>query len=177
MYRSERRQQWQFRWRRWFLKTECWLILLDGVDILDGFEGLVDRDRLAGEDGLVYAEGGRVDGDDATVGGDLVAHGENEHIAGDEVFGADLFGGALTNDVGGVGAVLLERVDGLVSVTLLNDTDGSIGNEDEEDDAGFDESSTERGVLLEKGKDKRDDGGSEKDEHELVLELVEDELP
>ncbi|KAI3481410.1 hypothetical protein L1887_56237 [Cichorium endivia] len=153
------------------------LVLLDGVGVDDGVERLVDRDGLAGEDGLVYAEGGGVDGDEAAVCGDLVADGEDEDVAGDEELGAHLVGVGVADDGGGVGAVLFEGVDGLVGVALLDDAYGRICDEDEDDDAGLDQGGAERGVLLEQGEDERDDGGGEEDEHELVLELLEDELP
>ena len=50
-------------------------------------------------------------------------------------------------------------------------------DEDEEDDTRLNQSGAERGILLEQRKDKRDDGRGEENQHELVLELLEDELP
>ena len=50
------------------------LVLVDGPGVGDGLVVLDDGHGLAGEDGLVDAEGGGQDGDDPDVGGDLVTN-------------------------------------------------------------------------------------------------------
>ena len=54
-------------------EDEVLLVLVDGPRVGDGVGVLDDGDRLSGQDGLVDAEGGRHDGHDTDVSGDLVA--------------------------------------------------------------------------------------------------------
>ena len=60
----------------------------------------------------------------------------------------------------------------LQKAVIISDDD-----EDEEDDDGLDERAPPGrvGIVFEEGEDEGDDGGCEEDEHELVLELLEDE--
>lgn len=48
--------------------------LVDGLRVGDGVGVLDHRHGLAGQDTLVDTEGGREDGDQAQISGDLVAH-------------------------------------------------------------------------------------------------------
>ena len=48
--------------------------LVDGLGVGDGVGVFDDRDRLAGEDRLVDAEGGGHDVEEAKIGRDLVTH-------------------------------------------------------------------------------------------------------
>jgi hypothetical protein len=71
------------------------------------------------------------------------------------------------------------HVDGLFSVRLLYDSDGGIGDEDQEDDERFDKcrgpAPTRLAAILETGENERDDCGTEENEDELILELREDQ--
>lgn len=60
-------------------------VLLDGLEIWDCFGGLVDGGGFACEDGLVDAEAAGGDGEEATVGRDLVSYGDGDDVAGDEL--------------------------------------------------------------------------------------------
>lgn len=65
-------------------------------------------------------------------------------------------------------------VDCLFGLCFLDDADDCVGDKDEKDDCGFDESTQGGGVggVLEEGEEEGDDGRGEEDEDELVLELV-----
>jgi hypothetical protein len=71
------------------------------------------------------------------------------------------------------------HIDGLFSVRLLYDSDGGVGDEDQEDDERFDKcrgpAPTGFAAILETGEDERDDCGTEEDEDELILELSKDQ--
>lgn len=67
-------------------------------------------------------------------------------------------------------------LDRLFSVGFLDDTDGGVGDQDQENNNGFDKGSA-RVVLLQHGEDERDTGGNKKDNDELILELLQNHLP
>lgn len=71
----------------------------------------------------------------------------------------------------------LTHLDSLLCVRLLNDADPCIRDEDGEDDDGLDVGGRFVVPLLEVGEDERDASRREEDEDELVLKLLEDELP
>jgi hypothetical protein len=83
---------------------------------------------------------------------------------------------AIAHHVGLVGRVFLQRSDGLLGAALLRDSDDGIEDQDGEDDGGVDEGAPSA-LVLEEGQDKRDGGGAEKNEDELVFELFEYEFP
>lgn len=68
------------------------------------------------------------------------------------------------------------HVNSLLSTGLLHNSDGSVGDQDEEDNDGLDEGCRKVLSGFEEGEDERYDGTSEEDENKLVLELGEDEL-
>lgn len=65
-------------------------------------------------------------------------------------------------------------VDGLLCAGLLHDSDGGIGDKDEEDDERLDKGGRPVLVGFEEGEGERDDGRAQENEDELVLELAED---
>lgn len=73
----------------------------------------------------------------------------------------------------------ITHINGLFRVALLNNTDSGVCDEDEQDYSGLYEGTKRRGILLvfEQGQDEGYDGRAKKDQDELVLELLEDELP
>ena len=70
----------------------------------------------------------------------------------------------------------MERRDGLLGAALLRDADDGVENQDGEDDGRVDKG-TPAALLLEEGEDEGDGSGSEEYDDQLVLELLEDELP
>jgi len=70
----------------------------------------------------------------------------------------------------------LEGGDGLLSAALLRDTDDGIKNQNGENDGGVDEGAPAT-LVLKEGEGEGNGGRAEKDDDQLVLELLEDELP
>lgn len=70
---------------------------------------------------------------------------------------------------------ILPYINGFFSVTLLNYTDGGIGDQDEEDDKRLDEggspASTGLVRIFEASKNKGDDSGTQENQDQLILEL------
>jgi hypothetical protein len=63
-------------------------------------------------------------------------------------------------------------------VGLLNNSDSGIGDEDEENDEGFHKCAKDATLVLLKQREyERDERRAKEDEHELIFELFEDELP
>merc|ERR1719342_2034219 len=151
-----------------------WLTALGsgtGVAVLD------HRDRLTSKDGLVNPEGGGVDLHEPEVSGHTVTDGDLNDVSRDDVDGLDLLHAILVgpDHLAGLGLVLLQSLDSLLSVPLLPDTDNSVGDQDEQDDKGLDEGG-DRVVILEEGEDEGDDGGEEQDLDKQVIELFQDQL-
>ena len=67
-------------------------------------------------------------------------------------------------------------LNGLFGVRFLNHTNGGVGNQDEKNDNGLYKGRSSV-VLLQHGQHKRDGGSNEKNDDELVLELLENHLP
>lgn len=86
---------------------------------------------------------------------------------------------SVAEDLGLVGGVLLERINRPLRIILLDDTDGRVRDEDEQNNQGLYERAPPAGALrvLKECEDERDDSGCQEDQDELVLELFEDELP
>jgi len=98
------------------------------------------------------------------VGGNFVADGDVDDVAGDELVGPDALETPVANDFGDFRLVFFQRLDGVFGVLLLPDADDGVGYEDEKDDEGFDVGGDLLllvVVLLEDGQRKRDDGGEE----------------
>lgn len=79
------------------------------------------------------------------------------------------------------GSLRLHFLEGLkraLGVVLLPDADDSVHDEDEENDKGLNVVGEAGGsIVLKVGKNKADKGGDEKDFHEDVVELLQNELP
>jgi hypothetical protein len=172
--------------------------LLDGILVLDGVYGLANALALSGQDGLVQAERIAVNGEYAAVGGDTVAYRNMNDIARNEVVGLDFLGYAISDDLGFIGRILLERGNGLFSAALLRNTDDGIENQDGQNlhdielayGSAFQYGGSARktynyGVhesgpsisAFEQGEDEGYGGGSEKNQDELILELLQNQLP
>lgn len=67
-------------------------------------------------------------------------------------------------------------LDRLFSVGFLDDTDGGVGDQNQENNNRFDKGGAGV-VLLQHGEDERDTGGNKKDNNELILELFQNHLP
>jgi hypothetical protein len=71
------------------------------------------------------------------------------------------------------------HINSLFSIGLLDNSDSSVGDEDEQNDRRLDKrshpGSTWLGCIFKQGENKGDDGRAKKDEDELVFELGEDE--
>ena len=82
---------------------------------------LDDRHRLTGEDGLIDPERGGVDLDETNVGGDLVADGDLDNVAGDNLVGLDLLDAVLVgaDDLAHLRLVLLQGFNGGLGIPLL----------------------------------------------------------
>lgn len=113
------------------------LVLLDGIRILDHAGVLGHRLALARQDGLVDVEAVALDRQDPAVGGDPVADGDGDDIAGDQLVGLDARNVSVAHDLCLVGRVFLERGDGLFGAGLLRDADDGVEDEDGEDLAGL----------------------------------------
>ena len=70
-------------------EDDVFLVLVDRPGVGDRLVVFDHGDRLAGEDGLVDPEAGRVDLDETEVGGDLVADGDLHNVAGYQVDSLD----------------------------------------------------------------------------------------
>eukprot|EP00053_Salpingoeca_punica_P015069 m.137833 g.137833 ORF g.137833 m.137833 type:complete len:1067 (-) comp16613_c0_seq1:133-3333(-) len=154
------------------------LVLVNGA-ALDGIDNLVHAGVLAGENGLVHTQVARLDLEHAHVGGDLVADGNLDDVAGHKLARLDLAEVTLVllaQDLGRLRLVLLERLDGVLCVALLPDADGGVADEDDQDDKRLNESRDLLAlVLLEEGQHKGDDSSAEQDAHKRVLKLLDDE--
>ena len=125
--------------------------MVDGSDIRHRVRVFDNRDGFSGENRLIHSQRGRVNLANSDVGGDFIADGDVDHIAGDKLVGADALKAPVTNHFGDFRFVLFERLDGVFGVLLLPDADDGVGDEDEEDDEGFDERSDGPLSLLEPG--------------------------
>merc|ERR1712073_76498 len=124
-----------------------------------------------------HPESGGVDLHEPEVSGHTVTDGDLNDVSRDDVDGLDLLHAVLVgpDHLAGLGLVLLQSLDSLLSVPLLPDTDNSVGDQDEQDDKGLDEGG-DRVVILEEGEDEGDDGGKEQDLDKQVIELFQDQL-
>lgn len=68
-------------------------------------------------------------------------------------------------------------LNGLFRIALLHDAHGGIGNEDEQDDEGLDKGRKFPIPLLEKRQYEGDHGRQQEDLHQLVFELLQNQLP
>lgn len=73
----------------------------------------------------------------------------------------------------------MTHIYGLLRIALLDDTDSSVRDKDEENDKGLYECAPPArvGVVFKESEDERNDSGSEQNQDQLVLELLEDEFP
>jgi hypothetical protein len=86
------------------------LVLLHRAGVLHGLEILADGLALAGKDGLVDPEVGRCDGQEASVGRDLVADGDGDDITRHEILGVDAGDLTITEDLGLIRRVFFESL-------------------------------------------------------------------
>lgn len=152
------------------------LILLDGVLVLDSIGILAHTLALTGQDRLINAEAVAVDAEDSAVGGNAVADSDVDNITGDQLFGLDRLNCSIAHDLGGVCAVLLQGRNGLLGRRFLANTNDGVQDQDGKDNGGVDEGGPSL-LFFEKGEDEGDGGAGQEDDNELVLELLEDELP
>jgi hypothetical protein len=178
-------------------------VLLDGLVIDDPVFKLGDTHTLSGQHCLIDAERAAGEAENATIRWDAVADVNSDDIARNELGSVDLVRSTGADDVSLVGRVFLEslwmneidvqtaikrtwrpmlstHIDCTFSLGLLDDTDGRVGNQDQQDDQRLDErrcpASTWLGNILKASQDEGYDGRSEEDQHELVLKLSDDEL-
>ena len=97
------------------------LVLVHRPRVGHGLVVLDDRHGLSGEDGLVDPEDGGEDLDDADVGGDLVADGHLDDVAGNDVLGADLLHAILvrSDHLAHLGLVLFQGLDRGLGISFL----------------------------------------------------------
>ena len=132
----------------------------------------------AGERAVLDVERGCDEAHDAHVGGHLVPDAELDDVPGDEFPGGERGEPLPVAEHGGVvGLDLPQRVERLLGVGLLPDSDGGVDDEDEEDDERLDEGG-ERDLPRrgEEREEEGDGGGGEQDADERVLELLREEL-
>jgi hypothetical protein len=152
------------------------LILLDGILVLDSLGVFAHTLALASQDRLIDAEAVAVDAEDSAVGGDAVADSDVDNVTRDQLFGLDRLNCSIAHDLGGVCAVLLQGRNSLLGRRFLADTDDGVQDQDGKDDGGIDEGGPSF-LFFEKSEDEGDGGAGQEDDNELVLELLEDELP
>ena len=152
------------------------LILLYSTLILDSVGVLANTLTLASQDRLVNAEAVAVDAEDSAVGGNAVADSDVDNVTRDQLFGLDRLNCSIAHDLGGVCAVLLQGRNGLLGRRFLADTDDGVQDQDSEDNGGVDECGPSL-LFFEKGEDEGNGSAGKEDDDELVLELLEDELP
>uniref|UniRef100_A0AAG5DA10 Uncharacterized protein n=1 Tax=Anopheles atroparvus TaxID=41427 RepID=A0AAG5DA10_ANOAO len=118
------------------------LVLVDGARVRDGVGVLDHRNRLTGQDGLINADGGGVDLDQADIGRDLVTDGHLHDVTRDDLLGADLLhtGLVAADNLAHLGLVLLQRFNGGLGIALLPHTDDGVGDQDQQNDERFNES-------------------------------------
>ena len=85
-------------------------VLLHRLQVRDFLDGLVHRDALTGENGLVDAEAAGRDGKQTAVRGDLVAHGDRDDVSGNELRGVDARHLAVAVHLGLIWRVLLQSL-------------------------------------------------------------------
>lgn len=152
------------------------LILLDSLIILDGVRLFANTLALTSQDTLVDAKAIAVDAEQSAIGGNLVSNRYINHISRDQLFRLDALNLSITNDLGGVGTVFLEGSNSLFGRAFLAHTDDCVEDEDGEDDGRIDECGPALAVF-EQGEYERNGRRPEQDEHQLVFELLEYELP
>jgi len=104
--------------------------------------GVLDhRYRFTGQDGLVNPESSREDLGEADIGRDLVADRYLYDVTGHDLLGPDPLDAGFvgSHDLTHLGFVFLERLDRRFGVSFLPDTDHGIGDENEQNNEGFDE--------------------------------------
>uniref|UniRef100_A0A2M3YY06 Uncharacterized protein n=1 Tax=Anopheles braziliensis TaxID=58242 RepID=A0A2M3YY06_9DIPT len=117
------------------------LVLVDGTRIRDGIGVLDHRDRLTGQDGLIDTDGGGVDLDQTDISRDLVTDRHLDHIAGNDLLGADLLhtGLVAADNLAHLGLILLQRFNSRFGIALLPHTDHGVGDQNQQNDEGFHE--------------------------------------
>jgi hypothetical protein len=174
-------------------------ILLDCFDIRHNVHRFTDAHTLSRENRLINSEAARRHGQKPAVGRNLVTNRHDNDIARNDLrrrYAVDFSGTEYISFVRGVlhqglmaprvstAAVVLgtrdtTHINGLFRVALLNNTDSGVCDEDEQDYSRLYKGTKRRGILLgfEQGQDEGYDGRAKKDQDELVLELLEEELP
>lgn len=154
------------------------LVLEHGLGVLDdGVAILTNTLTFTGENGLVDGKAVTFDSNYTAIGGDAVANMDRYDITGDQVVGLDARHVAtVSDDVCFVGRVFLEGGDGFLGAALLRDTDDGVEDENGEDNSRVNKG-TPTALVFQESENKGDSGGAEKNQYQLVLELLKNKLP
>jgi hypothetical protein len=102
---------------------------------------------------------------ETAVGGNDVTNFEGDHVTGDEVGGFDFLPLTVTLDLGFGGERVHKGLDSVTSVALFVETDGRVGEEEEND---TDKVGPVRRLALTVGESDSDEGGSFHDPGERI---------
>ena len=130
---------------------------------------LVHRHALTGQRRLLNLEAGTLE--EASVRRNGIARFQQHHVADNQVFALDLHDLAVTQNLGGRCAHLLECFDRLFRLALLVNAEHSVNNDDKQDD----ENIGGRLALVDRGHG-ADGGGSQQNEDHRVRHLHEEPL-
>lgn len=115
--------------------------LIDSARIGHRIGMLDDGYRFAGQDRLINPQSGREDFAETNICRDFVADRHLHDVTGHDLFGPDPLdaGFVPSYNLTHLRLVLLERLYRRLGVPFLPDTDYGIGDENEQDNKGFDE--------------------------------------
>ena len=131
----------------------------------DSLGGLIHRDALAGEGGLLHFQGGRLQ--QTAVGGDSVPGLQDHHIPGHQV-GAGKHGDlAVPQHLAGGGGHGLEGLNGGLGLTLLHHAQYGVEQHHHQDDEHL-----RKTLVGEDAGDSGHGGGGQQDQQHGVLQLL-----
>lgn len=122
-------------------EQDVFLILIDSAWVRYRIGVLDHGYRFTGQDGLVNPKGSREDLGETNVGRNLVADRYLHDVTRHDLLSPDPLDAGLvsSHDFTHLGFVFFERLDRRFGISFLPDADHGIGDEDEQNNEGFDE--------------------------------------